>query len=373
MDNRFSSSAMDLVRAKNLHEFPEPAGRLLDWILSFMRRHGEPPRWLAIIPRQSFLSLFSGASKGRTSQLLTWLERQRVIERQPTKVIVQGHRQCYTLCFVNEPAQWSVSRRVQDSQLLADAIAWLDGMSLDQGELLPPSETLNDLLRESFLDRHHSPSRVDPAAVRSSPPEPASSPGGNQVASPQRVGRLWAAVEQAVRTESVSDPKALVPPGGTQRVEVPSQGTAEVPSGGTRARVEPNRVLESKSTCVHSTRVLDRVEQVSQNEARSAASQDAAARLWRCIGRHEQTGNSRYLWNQAIDQIPYDLQELIGHIEMLEREGRPLDRPVAWLNTSVRNALRFHQPVRITTSRRAAGPSYSPPKQVTKREWDPQG
>lgn len=326
-----------LVREIDKHEFPEPIGRLLRFILCLTRRHGDPPRWVALIPRQSFMVLLCAVSKGRASQGLGWLERQRVIERQTTEVAVQGRVQHWTCYAVNEPCQWLVPVRVEASQLVAEAEAWLAALTLDQPEMLPPPATLRELLREDFVERHYGTSRVEPGAVGISVPAAASSPGGNQVESRPRVGRLWAAVEKTLSAECVSGPNGPVPPGGTLPSKVPSGGTSAVPSGGTRARVD--RIIESNCTAVHSIEYSNRVAQVRNESAQTVARLDVAARLFRLIGEREREGLCRKRWAAAIEQIPAELDELIGHVEMLEREGRLESPPVRWLNTAVGKAL----------------------------------
>ena len=322
--NTFSGADRDWLSAIDRHEFAEPAARILHRILRHLRLHGDPPRRVAVFPRQSFLGLLCKSSKGRTSEWLTWLESQSVIERSFVEVTVRGQSKRWACYALNPPSQWCVPWRVKDSQVVSDAEAWLDELSLDQPDMFPPPPSLSELLREDFVERL---SRVESCAVRES------SPAGNLVVDPPRKGGLWAAVEAA-----------LVPPEGTLAEEVPQEGTAPVPCEGTRvrARVESNRLFESKSTAVLSNRVIDRAEQVKAFEARSVASLDVAERLFRLIGQSERTGQFGRRWAEAIDQIPDALQEAIGHTEMLQREGRLQKSPAAYLNRCVESALALH-------------------------------
>ena len=69
--------------------------------------------------------------------------------------------------------------------------------------------------------------------------------------------------------------------------------------------------------------------------------------LFETIGAHERTGRCAVLWQNAVREIPEELDELIGHARMLAQTGR-ITNVAAWLNRAVYNELQKARQARVT-------------------------
>ena len=319
--------ALEYFNGVRHHDFTEPQRLLVLTVIEYSLirslRADSASEFRMIVNEQQVFCQLCGLRKSKVSEELSWLHRQSVVE--------SGSLDRGWLWFALLPTiGWRVPLRVSEASELVKLERWLEETTPDQPELIPPDPTLNEMLRVDFVERQRGNSRVEPGAVRSSAMGISSSPAGNQVESKWPVGRLWAAVEDGMRAEPV-------PPQGTATLKVPPQGTARVPQEGTPARVEPDN--RSRYVSVQSNRLIDRGYREETEQVRNEARQRAEGRLFRLIGENERKERCAMIWFEAIDRIPARLEELIGHVEMLQREHRLNTRPAAWLNVSVRNAL----------------------------------
>ena len=337
--------ALEYFNGVRHHDFTEPQRLLVLTVIEYSLirslRADSASEFRMIVNEQQVFCQLCGLRKSKVSEELSWLHRQSVVE--------SGSLDRGWLWFALLPTiGWRVPLRVSEASELVKLERWLEETTPDQPELIPPDPTLNEMLRVDFVERQRGNSRVEPGAVRSSAMGISSSPAGNQVESKWPVGRLWAAVEDGMRAEPVPPQgtatlkvppqgTARVPPQGTATLKVPPQGTARVPQEGTPARVEPDN--RSRYVSVQSNRLIDRGYREETEQVRNEARQRAEGRLFRLIGENERKERCAMIWFEAIDRIPARLEELIGHVEMLQREHRLNTRPAAWLNVSVRNAL----------------------------------
>jgi len=319
--------ALEYFKGVRHHDFTEPQRLLVLTVIEYSLirslRADSASEFRMLVNEQQVFCQLCGLRKSKVSEELSWLHRQSVVE--------SGSLDRGWLWFALLPTiGWRVPLRVSEASELVKLERWLEETTPDQSELIPPDPTLNEMLRVDFVERQRGNSRVEPGAVRSSAMGILSSPAGNQVESKWPVGRLWAAVEDGMRAEPV-------PPQGTATLKVPPQGTARVPQEGTPARVEPDN--RSRYVSVQSNRLIDRGYREETEQVRNEARQRAEGRLFRLIGENERKERCAMIWFEAIDRIPARLEELIGHVEMLQREHRLNARPAAWLNVSVRNEL----------------------------------
>lgn len=301
----FAVAARAYRRAMRRHEFSEPQWRLVDLVLFYSLERGE---YRALIPRQQFFCELLGLRKGKVSEELAWLQRQSVIE--------SGSLDRGWLWFGVLAAEgWRVPLRVVESKSLVELEGWLERVQADQPELIAAPASLNEALREVQVENgERRASRVEavPAAV--------SSPGGN----------LAAGSRVPLGGTSALKPASEVPPGGTLSGRVLPQGTASSPGGNPRARVDSDRIIESRST-------ESRIESSRVGGSFGAYLED---RLFRLIGDHERNGRSGPTWRRALAEIPEELDELCGVCEDMKRVGR-MKSPGAWMNVATRQALQM--------------------------------
>lgn len=250
----FVATAKSFRAAMRKEDFPEPAWRILDILVWLGYECG---RYSALIPKQVLFGILCGKlSKGKISETLDWLEECRVVVRADYEVNYGGRRRWWTLYTLEIPEKWRLvkpkkrtellPRRVEDSQLVKDAEQWLARLDIEQKELIPPPPSLDELLREDFVDRAGTSLRTvhgTAGAPASVVPQGASAP--NRVASVDRnvragsPGGNFGEVESQSKPVVGAPPTPMVPQQGT-KVETEAHETPpQVPPEGTFSRRVP--------------------------------------------------------------------------------------------------------------------------------------
>ncbi|HVX56957.1 MAG TPA: hypothetical protein VHA37_04445 [Candidatus Saccharimonadales bacterium] len=337
-----AAAARAYRRAFRRYKFQAEGRRLADMILFYSH---DRERARAVVPAQSFFGLLLGMSKVKVSEGLSWLEANRVMEREAVLVTIQQKEQRWMAYWLCPPGQWRLDRRVQESAALVEVEEWLEGLDVDQLELLPPPPSLSQLLAEDFAERAGFGairSRVEAGGLSAGQ---LSSPGGNSDG--------VEIVSKASLEASLVVERRGVPPEGT--IRVPQEGTAAVPLGGTLAAGKgapactPAQAYARAGVRIDPDRIVESIKGSSRSEidpnARAGSSSPGGnhrayleERLFKTIGQEERHGLSGSMWQRALDQIPDDLDELLSYAIEGKRLGRIAKLP-RWLNTSTRAAL----------------------------------
>jgi hypothetical protein len=349
--SRFSGAERAFRQAIRRHEFTEPAVRILDAVLHYGLGRGE---FKALIPKRNMFCALCGLTKGKVSETIDLLERARVLEVED---LDRGRGRPWCMFGLRPPEEWRVPFRLKESDTLKDLESWLERVSVDQPDLLPPPASLDAMLVEEFVERS-ARGQVAGAPVVSSraaapPAHRESSLAGNLVVVPTKVPRIGAGVEEKVAAEvreanqvpsrgTLSSPGEgeSSPTGNLVGRKVPPQGTS---SGfpiytGAGARRSIDRIIESKCTDPDLDRVVESIEGKREFNGGLEHRQYVADRLFKLIGLHERNGPMGATWRQAVDQVPDQVNELVAHVEMRQRCGENIS-PVRWLNVAVRKAM----------------------------------
>jgi len=311
MSLAYAATERSFRRAFGRHEFSESHLRVLDKILFYGVGRGRLKAW---IPKQRIFAELCGLDKAEVSRILDWLERQSVIERGGP---------FYGLM---PPQGWTVSVRVKETPVLLDLEDWLERVDPDQPELLPPPASLNDALREYFVESHAS--RAGPGNVESKP-EP-----GRPAGQPGEGGR--SRVEAASRwIGSKSSQVGESPTGG--RV---GEFTTREPKPGMASGAEVGDSPTTPSSS--STRLFDSRKEISSSRIEYSKGRDwlldpyVREKLARNGKLSEEltTGTTPMAqhFGEVFGKKPGKARELLGMA--LTR-----DRPNAWLNRALRVEL----------------------------------
>lgn len=350
----YAATARAFRAAIRKHEFSEPQWRIVDVIL-FYSLERPLPRLRALVPRQAVFGLLCGRlSKGKISEELGWLELQQVIERENIEVIVAGQRRTWTAYALQPPGGWRVPWRVRESTLLQNLEDWLEVLDIEQVELLAPPISLNELLREDFVERTGSLAGHSPFNERRVEGPRPGSPGGNfgaQIESKERQCDERNRAPMVSRAETHVEPQLAatvrapeVPPGGTYPTRVPPGGTASVPPGGT-PRVSSS---STRGTRVEKDSTFTRLEYLD-----SSTPVPPGGTAWLADGYvRDKLATFPKLSQELVNGKSFDgRSSLLGRQfgELWKRdpdEARELlgvaitkNKPNAWLNTAVRVAL----------------------------------
>jgi hypothetical protein len=306
-------------RAIRRHDFDKNHLKVLDFVLfhSYGRPDGRARAWL---PRQDCLKSCMGIDAGNLSKVLKWLESNRVID----KVVDDDG----VWLAMMDPNSWRVPLNVEDERVAVDMDDWLERARPGHPELFPPPPSLNDALREVFVE----------AQSRGSRPMQGQEQG--------RESRVEAASSRN-GSESVQDAGHYGPAGRV--VELPSKHGVERPAignlptaadredrdRGSVPRSSLNRGTESPS---RETSTRSR-EEALRSETRRPASIETRAyadsRLFGLIGEHERRAACGQLFERAIAAKPDDVIELVSHVEDLRRTGQLTSSVGAYMNKSV--------------------------------------
>jgi len=344
-----------IYRRKFRHfDFKEVQVRILDVILFYSL---ERDRFEAFIPADSILAKLCRLDGGDVSRHLKYLEGAKVIER-----VQKGFA-------LLDPAGWRVPDRLTISQDLREIEEWLEIADPDQPELIPEPPGLDAALRKVFVEQVAS-SQVESGQVSveiESVPQ-SNGPGRGSAVSIERAAPdSQVGYEPTIQGDSGVQETCLasgVQPGAGQgdllnkqvgevgKLPSPTKTVGKLPSRGpkvgnlptppaphiTRARFDPDRLIDSRKNCTRFDLDRDQSGQVGKSPT---FRDEVAGRLWRRIGEHEQLGPSGPMWRMAIQSIPDQLNELLGAIDDMERCGQPRRNPSGWLNSSARNELRI--------------------------------
>jgi len=272
--------------------------KVLDFVLALSAARGERfGVFKAWVPRQEAFSDCLGIDPGDVSRSLKWLRVQCVLEvvaRPQNKLPAAAW---YGLLRPDGPPGWSVPLRAESNA--GDWESWLEKVDGDHPELFPVPASLNDALREVFVEG----SSVEVRAGLANEVE----------ASRKRLG------------------DALVGLGNPQNESPIGFSPISVDSS-TRDRESISADREERS---NSTSSITR----SRGVCRDVSIEDRALaekELFALIGAGERRGRCSLLWERAVKELDPDvLVELIAHTRDMQRTERLRGTPAAYLNRCV--------------------------------------
>lgn len=317
MSDTLGIAAHEYRRTIGKHEFSETYLVILDLILWASLERRPVPRLYAIFPLQKDIAEQRGIDEGDCSRALKWLVKQKVIE-------IEGCR------YMLLPPPWTVPVRVEDSEELRAREAWLERVEEEQSDLLPPDKSLNEARREVFVESSRDGKSVESKSVESA----ASS---------------WTASKSSGKS-----PVGFSPTGDGRVGENPSPPVGENPTRSVASigSIDPDRLIDSRSTSSRSPNRSDRVDRGFEGgksgvgENPSLSRDHVMAEMFAVIGEHERFGRSASHWHRCAELILDDLDELTGVLKDLERVGRAPGNKAAWMMTSSKNALMLREGLR---------------------------